>query len=327
VLRERQPRGLPVAEAVEYARQACEALDYIHAQQVVHRDVKPQNLILGDRGIVLADFGVARELAPVTAGTVVGTPRFMAPEILAGSAPSPRSDVFGIAATLWTLLVGAPPSYGTRGRLRKVVPDATPAIESALYDGLELDPARRTPSAAAFARALDASLDEAQGVPLALSLADTTPAAHLLEAIVRTAAGVFGSAAASLALAEPGEGRLVYRAAWGAGADEILGVQLEPGVGIAGAVARDRHAEALADCRADERFAAQVAAGTGYVPHTMLVVPLVRGGRAVGVLSILDRRDGKPYTVDDIPRAELFAELSLAALETEPEGSTIADPA
>ena len=59
--REGQP-GLPLGDAIEYARQACEALQYVHEQQIVHRDVKPQNMILGEDGIVLVDFGVAREL-------------------------------------------------------------------------------------------------------------------------------------------------------------------------------------------------------------------------------------------------------------------------
>ena len=54
--------GLPVDEVIEWGGQACEALDYIHEQHIVHRDVKPQNLIVADRGVVLVDFGVAREL-------------------------------------------------------------------------------------------------------------------------------------------------------------------------------------------------------------------------------------------------------------------------
>ena len=56
----------------------------------------------------------------------------------------------------------------------------------------------------------------------------------------------------------------------------------------------------MPDCRNDPRFAAQIAAGTGYVPHTMLVVPLKRGGEPIGVLSMLDRRDGGPYGPDDV---------------------------
>jgi hypothetical protein len=66
------------------------------------------------------------------------------------------------------------------------------------------------------------------------------------------------------------------------------------------------------DCRADDRFARAIASGTGYVPNTMLVVPLLREDEAVGALSILDRRDGGPYGAADVSRAQLFAELTLA---------------
>jgi GAF domain-containing protein len=68
------------------------------------------------------------------------------------------------------------------------------------------------------------------------------------------------------------------------------------------------------ECRSDPRFADWVAAGTRYVPNTLLAVPLLRGDQVAGVLSILDRRDGGPYDQADIKRAELFADLALAML-------------
>ena len=97
--------------------------------------------------------------------------------------------------------------------------------------------------------------------------------APLMEAIVRTAAGVFEAAASSISLKDRTTGELVYQSAWGAGAHEIVGVRLPPGKGFAGMVIESGQAEAC-DCRNDPRFAAQIAAGTGYVPYTMLVVPL-----------------------------------------------------
>jgi GAF domain-containing protein len=78
----------------------------------------------------------------------------------------------------------------------------------------------------------------------------------------------------------------------------------------------------VADCRGDERFAARIAEGTGYVPYTMLVVPLMRRDQPIGVLSLLDRRDGGRYGADDVERATLFAELAITALDVEPELAT-----
>ena len=99
-----------------------------------------------------------------------------------------------------------------------------------------------------------------------------------------------------------------------------LGLRLPPGVGIAGSVVSAGDGVAVSDCRNDPRFAAQIAAGTGYVPNTMLVVPLkAHSGKTLGVISILDRRDGGHYTQADVTRAEAFAELAMHALELDPE--------
>src|SRR5213076_750542 len=119
----------------------------------------------------------------------------------------------------------------------------------------------------------------------------------------RTAAGVFGAAASSIALLDRTTGEVVFQSAWGAGAREIIGVRLPPGQGIAGIVVESGEPEAVGDCRNDPRFAARIAEGTGYVPYTMLVVPLTRAGRPIGALSILDRRDGRAYRNDDLAPA------------------------
>ena len=77
-------------------------------------------------------------------------------------------------------------------------------------------------------------------------------------------------------------------------------MRLPPGVGLAGSVVATGDGVFVPECRTDPRFARQVAAGTGYVPYTMVVAPLVRDGKTIGVLSVLDRRDGGPYLREDL---------------------------
>jgi hypothetical protein len=324
LLKQRGTPGLPVDQSIEYVRQTCEALSYVHDQQIVHRDVKPQNLILSENGVVLVDFGIARLLDEVEQqGTVgIGTPRFMAPEVFAGGNVSARTDVFSVAATLWTLLAGRPPVYADPTKLSTVVPDVPPELERTIAAGLEMIPERRVASVAAFAKALGAPLRTETGVSLAVSIDDPDASRGLMEAVVHTAAGVFGAAAASICLVDETTGELVYQSAWGAGAREIVGVRLPPGTGIAGQVVAGGVAEAVPDCRTDPRFAARIAEGTGYVPYTMLVVPLQRAGRPIGALSILDRRDGRAYRNDDLEPAGLFADLAVKALDVTPNSFT-----
>jgi hypothetical protein len=324
LIKQRGTPGLPIDQSIAFVREACEALQYVHDQQIVHRDVKPQNLILSERGVVLVDFGIARLLGEEEEeGTVgIGTPRFMAPEVFAGGRVSPRTDVFGVAATLWTLIAGRAPVYADPTPLSSVVADVTPELERTISAGLELIPERRVASVAAFAKALGAPLRTETGVSLAVSIEDPEASRSLLEAIVHTAAGVFGASAASICLLDEVTGELVYQSAWGAGAREIVGVRLPPGRGIAGGVVQSATGEAVSDCRRDERFAATIAAGTGYVPHTMLVVPLMRADRPIGALSLLDRRDGRAYREDDLEPAQLFASLTVKSLEVAPSTYT-----
>src|SRR3954449_793270 len=138
ILKERGKPGLPIADAIEYTRQACEALQYVHDQQIVHRDIKPANLIDAPdpAAVVLVDFGVARPIGEgeqVDPGTVgIGTPRYMAPEVFAGGTVSARSDVFSLAATLWTLLTGNPPVYGGSAAPGAILPGVTEGLEATI---------------------------------------------------------------------------------------------------------------------------------------------------------------------------------------------------
>jgi len=104
---------LPAERAVAVALDVCEALAYAHGQGVVHRDVKPQNVLVGPDGRAkVADFGIAKIVgAPghTASGEVLGTPHYMAPEALAGAPPDPRMDVYALGAVLYETVTGRPP--------------------------------------------------------------------------------------------------------------------------------------------------------------------------------------------------------------------------
>jgi serine/threonine protein kinase len=320
VLRQQGEPGLPVGEGITWVTQACAALRYMHEQQVLHLGFKPQNMILTDDGVVLVDLAVAPTALDDQAGGMpgIGTPRFLAPEQFAGGHLSPRTDVFGVAVALWTLIAGRPPAYAEPIRLSTVCEAVAPDLARAIEAGLEMIPERRPASIAAYLDGLGVRPDDHLGTSLACTIDDPDGRPNLLEAIASAAAGVFGAATASLAVVDATTRELVYQAAWGAGAREIVGVRLPPGAGLAGLAVEKGAAEAVLDCRGDPRFAARIAAGTGYVPHTMLLVPLRRSGRPFGVLTLLDRRDGRGYGVDDVGRAESFAALASEALDTVP---------
>jgi hypothetical protein len=307
--------GLPIPEAVEYARQACEGLQYIHEQRVIHRDMKPPNLICTEGEIVIVDFGIARVFGTgQTTTRALGTPGYIAPEVAMTGRSSPRSDVYGLAATLYTLIAGRSPSEAAGSPLSELVPNVPADLEVALRAAMAFAPERRIASAEAFADALGAPLDTV-GSPLALSIDLAGASRKLLEAVVEAAACVFDAAAASLALSDPRTGELVYTAAWGTGAAHIVGVRLGRGAGLAGAVVSSGEGIAIPDCRTDPRWEGWISEAIGYVPYTMLIVPLKRDGQAVGALTILDRRDGEPYEAEQIERLVAFADIALAAIE------------
>ncbi len=106
--------GLPVSSVLRWVAQAAEALTALHQHGVVHGDVKPANLILDRNGrVVLVDLGSSS--VPTTEAPRGGTPGFRAPEIAAGAPADRSSDVFGLAATAFTLLTGAPPTERSAG--------------------------------------------------------------------------------------------------------------------------------------------------------------------------------------------------------------------
>jgi serine/threonine-protein kinase len=118
LLYQRHPKGMPRYEVLEIVRAVADALDYAHQRQLLHRDVKPANILLGypesgQQRILLADFGIARRVddsSGLTATNMtVGTVFYAAPEQLMGAAIDGRADQYALAATAFHLLTGAPP--------------------------------------------------------------------------------------------------------------------------------------------------------------------------------------------------------------------------
>lgn len=106
--------GLDHREIVQVFLRACDAVDYAHSEGILHRDIKPDNILLDQkRNPVLIDFGISRGLEEdEDGGTILGSPAYLPPEYVAGAAYDIRSEVYALGATLYTLLAGRPPREG-----------------------------------------------------------------------------------------------------------------------------------------------------------------------------------------------------------------------
>jgi len=177
--------GLSDREIGELGADLCEALDHAHSRGVVHRDIKPQNVLVASEGefrAKLMDFGVARlaDSASLTApGDIVGTLAYMAPEQAEGRAAGPEADVYSLALTLYECWSGENPNrratpaataraIGGRARsLRRGRPDLPRELSEAIDAALQRRPSRR-PELEQLGSAIEDSLDElADGLPAA----------------------------------------------------------------------------------------------------------------------------------------------------------------
>jgi hypothetical protein len=164
---------LPDAEVVRIGRAVAAALDYAHARQVIHRDVKPANIMIaGDNRIVLTDFGLALAAHTGTIGETFGSPHYIAPEQARNSAQAvPQSDLYALGVILYEMLTGSPPfddPSATTLALQHVLlpppaprslnPDLNAAVELVLLQALHKQPHARYPSGQALMAALAAAL-------------------------------------------------------------------------------------------------------------------------------------------------------------------------
>ncbi|MDP9227338.1 MAG: GAF domain-containing protein [Actinomycetota bacterium] len=146
-----------------------------------------------------------------------------------------------------------------------------------------------------------------------------TPARHLelLRSITSAAMSLFGAAACSLALLHEDQEELEFYVASGAGADEVVGMRVPLGQGIAGFVVSSGQPIAIEDVSRDPRFAAAFAAGTGYVPRSILAMPLETEREMLGVIEVLDRRTqgGGLEGSGEMEMLSLFADQAALAIE------------
>lgn len=177
-LRERLDAGpLPPAEAADILDQTAAGLDAVHAQGLVHRDIKPSNIMtMPDGNVKLTDFGVAHSAddpSLTTHGMMIGSPSYMSPEQAQGEPATPASDIWGLGALLYHMLVGKPPFAADTvpSLLYKIVheepiltPAVPPEIAPVLRQALDKNPALRFPSARALAAAFREALGDATTV-------------------------------------------------------------------------------------------------------------------------------------------------------------------
>jgi serine/threonine protein kinase len=189
-------RRVPVAEALDIARQMCRALVYMHEQGIVHRDLKPENVLMTPDGhIKLLDFGIAmdeaaRRLTWVGLSSTIGTPDYMAPEQVRGRRGDARTDVYALGTMLYEMITGELPHTGANAQAvmrakveqdprapREILPDIDPNVEEIILRAIDRSPRERYASAARMLSDLE---DPTKVVPRDRSERPDRPLVNLL---------------------------------------------------------------------------------------------------------------------------------------------------
>jgi eukaryotic-like serine/threonine-protein kinase len=212
--RDKSSAGLPLAEALQIARQIALGLAKAHERGIFHRDIKPSNVVVAKDGVTrIIDFGLAKssETTATLDGTTKGTPLYMSPEQASGKPVDFRTDLWSLGAVLYEMLAGRPPFQGETqlqvmravvqdgpAPLRELRPGLSPEVEAIVARALQKDPARRYQSAAEMAGDLSAVLS---GFDISGSTRAAVPAATGIRRRALSAAAILVALAAGALLA------------------------------------------------------------------------------------------------------------------------------